>query len=102
LPAYQLWYIAKYANTRKGRAAKIGVFLSFLPVIAICSVIWGFLWAVMLWVLWRDIIRPTLRSVAAVGASLVQLQPILCGLFKKNSRLPKAASAYWSIATMMA
>ena len=55
LPAYQLWHIAKYANTRKGRAAKIGVFLSFLPVIAICSVIWGFLWAVMLWVLWRDI-----------------------------------------------
>jgi hypothetical protein len=28
--------------------------------------------------------------------------PIECGLFKKKSRLPKAASAYWSIATMIA
>jgi hypothetical protein len=55
LPAYQLWYIAKLANTRKGRAAKIGVFVSFLPLIAICSVIWGFLWVMMLWLLWRDI-----------------------------------------------
>jgi hypothetical protein len=48
LPAYLLWYITK---TRKGRAAKIGVFISFLPVIAI----WGFLWVMMLWLLWRDI-----------------------------------------------
>ena len=54
LPAYQLWHIAKYANTHKGRAAKIGVFVSFLPLIAICSVIWGFLWAMILWQLWRD------------------------------------------------
>jgi hypothetical protein len=29
-------------------------------------------------------------------------QPMLCGLFRKNSRLPNAASAYWSIATWMA
>jgi hypothetical protein len=55
LPVYQLWHIAKYANTRRGRAAKIGVFITFLPVICICSVIWGFLWAVMLWLLWREI-----------------------------------------------
>jgi predicted permease len=55
LPAYQLWYIAKYANTRKGRAAKIGVFISFLSLIVTCSVIWGFLWVMMLWLLWRDI-----------------------------------------------
>jgi hypothetical protein len=26
----------------------------------------------------------------------------LCGLFKKKSRLPVAASAYWSLATMIA
>jgi hypothetical protein len=55
LPAYQLWYIAKYANTRKGWAAKIGAFISFLPLIVICSVIWGFIWFMMLWSLWRDI-----------------------------------------------
>jgi hypothetical protein len=55
LPVYQLWYIAKLANTHKGRAAKIDVFVSFLPLIAICSVIWGFLWVMMLWLLWRDI-----------------------------------------------
>jgi hypothetical protein len=55
LPAYQLWHITKYANTRKGRPAKIGVFISFLPLIAISSVIWGFLWVMMLWMLWRDI-----------------------------------------------
>ena len=54
LPAYQLWYIAKYANTRKGRAAKVGAFITFLPVICICTVIWGFLWAMILWQLWRD------------------------------------------------
>ena len=54
-PAYQLWHIAKYANTREGRAAKIGLFISFLPLIAISSVIWGFLWVMMLSLLWRDI-----------------------------------------------
>jgi hypothetical protein len=53
LPAYQLWYIAKNANTRKSRAAKVGVFISFLPVIAISTVIWGFLWVMMLRLLWR-------------------------------------------------
>jgi hypothetical protein len=51
LPAYLLWHIAKRARTRKGRAAKIGLFISFLPLIAI----WGFLWVMMLWLLWRDI-----------------------------------------------
>jgi hypothetical protein len=55
LPVYQLWYIAKYANTREGRAAKIGLFISFLPLIAISSVIWGFLWVMMLGLLWREI-----------------------------------------------
>jgi hypothetical protein len=54
-PAYQLWHIAKYANTREGRAAKMGLFISFLPLIAISSVIWGFLWVMMLSLLWRDI-----------------------------------------------
>jgi hypothetical protein len=46
LPAYQLWYVAKRAITRKGRPAKIRVFIRFLPLIAICSVIWG---SFMLW-----------------------------------------------------
>jgi hypothetical protein len=55
LPAYQLWYIAKRASTRKGRAAKIGVFTSFLPLVAICSVIWGCLWVMTLWLLWRAV-----------------------------------------------
>jgi hypothetical protein len=39
----------------QGRAAKIGVFIDFLPMIAICTVIGGFLWAVLLWLLWREI-----------------------------------------------
>jgi hypothetical protein len=54
LPAYQLWHIAKYANTRQGRAAKVGAFITFLPVICICTVMWGFLWVMILWQLWRD------------------------------------------------
>jgi hypothetical protein len=54
LPGYQLWYIAKYANTRQGRAAKVGAFITFLPVICICIVMWGFLWVMILWQLWRD------------------------------------------------
>lgn len=33
---------------------------------------------------------------------MLRLGPVLCGLFRKNSRLPKAVSAYWSIATWMA
>jgi hypothetical protein len=53
LPAYQIWYVAKYANTREGWAAKIGMFITFLPVIVICNVIWGFLWAMALHLLWR-------------------------------------------------
>lgn len=55
LPVYQIWQIAKYANTREGWVAKIGLFLTFLPVIVFCNVIWGFLWAVFLWLLWRSI-----------------------------------------------
>jgi hypothetical protein len=55
LPAYQIWHIAKYANTRKGWFAKIGVFVTFLPVIVLCNVIWGFLWGAALGVLWRAI-----------------------------------------------
>jgi hypothetical protein len=55
LPAYQLWHIAKYANTRQGRAAKVGAFITFLPVICICTVMWGFLWVMILWQLWISI-----------------------------------------------
>jgi hypothetical protein len=76
LPAYQLWHIAKYANTRKGRAAKIGVFINFLPMIAISTVIWGFLWAVMLWLLWRDIsLGHLLLSLAAIREPLLSTLP---------------------------
>jgi hypothetical protein len=55
LPAYQIWHVAKYANTRGGWAAKIGMFITFLPVIVFCNVIWGFLWAVTVRLLWRAI-----------------------------------------------
>jgi hypothetical protein len=41
LPVYQTWQVATYANTREGWAAKIGMFITFLPVIVISSVIWG-------------------------------------------------------------
>jgi hypothetical protein len=34
--------------------------------------------------------------------SFLRLPPELWGIFQKNSRLPVAASAYWSIASMMA
>ncbi len=36
------------------------------------------------------------------GTSRFLLPPIPWGLFKKNSRLPRALSAYWSIDTMIA
>jgi hypothetical protein len=55
LPIYQIWHIAKYANTRKRWLAKIGMFITFLPVLVFCSLIWGFLWAVILHLLWRAI-----------------------------------------------
>ena len=55
LPVYQTWHIAKYANTREGWAAKIGMFITFLPVIAVCSLIWGVLWATIVWLLWRTV-----------------------------------------------
>jgi hypothetical protein len=56
LPAYQIWQIAKYANTREGRTAKIGMFLTFLPVIAVSTLVWGFIWVMSLHLLWRAII----------------------------------------------
>jgi hypothetical protein len=50
------------------------VFISFLPVIAVCTVIWGFLWAVMLWLLWRDInLGHLLLSLAAIRQPLSRL-----------------------------
>ena len=33
LPAYQLWHIAKYANTQDRWVAKIGMFNTFVPLI---------------------------------------------------------------------
>jgi hypothetical protein len=54
LPAYQLWYITKYANRRKARAAKVRVFIRFLPLFVISSMIWGFLWVMVLRLLWRS------------------------------------------------
>jgi hypothetical protein len=55
LPAYEIWHVAKYANTREGWAAKVGMFITFLPVIVISSVIWGALWAMTLRLLWRAV-----------------------------------------------
>ena len=52
LPAYQIWHIAKYANTRERWFAKIGVFVTFLPLMVLFNVIWGFLWGVALAVFW--------------------------------------------------
>jgi len=57
LPVYQIWHVAKYANTRDGLSAKIGAFIVFIPVIAFCSVIWGFLWCAALWALWQFVGR---------------------------------------------
>jgi hypothetical protein len=48
LPVYQLWHVAKHANTRQGWPAKIATFILFMPLIVICNVIWGFLWALAL------------------------------------------------------
>lgn len=55
LPVYQIWYIAKYANTCEGWVAKIGLFITFVPVIVFCAVIWGMLWAVTLRLLWTAV-----------------------------------------------
>jgi hypothetical protein len=48
LPAYQIWNIGKYANTRQGWFAKVATFVCFLPIIALCTMIWGFVWAMAL------------------------------------------------------
>jgi hypothetical protein len=48
LPVYQLWHVAKHANTRQGWSAKIATFILFMPLIVISNVIWGFLWALAL------------------------------------------------------
>jgi hypothetical protein len=48
LPVYQLWHVAKHANTRQGWSAKIATFIFFMPLIVISNVIWGFLWALVL------------------------------------------------------
>src|SRR5256885_1090781 len=44
--------------------------------------------------------RPVLALRPTQRTSLFLAPPMLCGLFKKYSRLPKAFSAYWSIETM--
>jgi hypothetical protein len=57
LPAYQIWHIAKFANTRATVPAKIGTFIVFVPLIAVLSVIWGFLWFVIAWAVWQMVAR---------------------------------------------
>jgi hypothetical protein len=55
LPVGMVWWAAKYADTREGWAAKIGIFLTFVPVIVFFTVIWGTLWAFTLHIAWRAV-----------------------------------------------
>jgi hypothetical protein len=48
LPAYQLWNITKYCSVQKGAAAKIGMFITFLPIFVLSTVIWVGIWAVII------------------------------------------------------
>ena len=48
LPLYQICQIARYANTREGWPAKIGMFIVFMPLIIFCSAAWWIVWGLML------------------------------------------------------
>jgi hypothetical protein len=48
LPAYQVWNIAKYCSVQKGWVAKVGMFITFLPVFILSTAIWIGFWAVIL------------------------------------------------------
>jgi hypothetical protein len=57
LPVYQIYHIAKFAKARDGLAAEIGTFIVFVPLIAVLSVLWGFLWFATLWAIWQFFAR---------------------------------------------
>ena len=48
LPAYALWHVAKYASVQAGWPAKIGMFITFVPMIAIISLMWFGAWAMVI------------------------------------------------------
>ena len=52
LPVYQIWHTAKYARTRNGWPAKIGVVVTFAPIFVLCTAIWGTVWAMTLRLIW--------------------------------------------------
>jgi hypothetical protein len=53
LPIYQVWHIARYAETRETLPAKIATFVVFMPIIVVLSVVWGFLWCAVIWGVWQ-------------------------------------------------
>lgn len=53
LPIYQLWHVVKYANTREGWPAKIGMFVTFVPATVLCGAIWGTPWMLILHAIWQ-------------------------------------------------
>jgi hypothetical protein len=57
LPIYQVWNIARYANTCATLPAKIGTFAVFVPLIAVLTVIWGFFWFAIAWAVWQLVAR---------------------------------------------
>jgi hypothetical protein len=57
LPAYAIWHVARYASVQEGWPAKIGMFITFVPVIAIISLMWFGAWAMAIALL-RAAIHP--------------------------------------------
>jgi hypothetical protein len=55
LPAYQVWHIAKYANTHQSWPAKVATLVAFLPVLAFFTFIWASLWTAALWLAWHAV-----------------------------------------------
>ena len=50
-PIYQLSNLIAYCRLQRTAAAKMGMFLTFLPVMAVNWTIWAAAWAVPIWAL---------------------------------------------------
>jgi hypothetical protein len=53
LPLYQMWNLVAYAGTREGWPAKLATVSIFLPILALTTVCWAMLWAIVLWSAWH-------------------------------------------------
>jgi hypothetical protein len=53
LPVYRIANLISYVSQKQSVSARLGVALTFLPIVAITTTIWAFCWLILVWLIYR-------------------------------------------------